>query len=243
MPVVVDSAHLKGQPLVSSDGETVGTIDDVYIDPGSGEAEFLEVKAGRFRPKVHFVPVARINVEGGAVTVPYDKARSWRPRRWGSAPVAVSSPEPRKPVSVSTGTCRRRRTRPFSSRRAEAAHAKGPPGFPAALSRRWLRGSSMMVALAMPPPSHMVCRPYRMPLACMWCTSVVMSRAPEPPSGWPSAMAPPLRVERGQVGAGLGEPGQRDRAKASLTSKAPMSSMRQAGALASAFGRGRDRRR
>ena len=75
MTAMPDSAHLKGQPLVSSDGETVGTIEDVYVDPGTGEPEFLEVKAGRFRPKVHFVPVARMNVEGGAVTVPYDKTK------------------------------------------------------------------------------------------------------------------------------------------------------------------------
>ena len=70
---VMDSAHLKGQPLVSAEGETVGTIDDVYVDPGTGEPEFLEVKAGRFRPKVHFVPMARMSVEGGAVKVPYAK--------------------------------------------------------------------------------------------------------------------------------------------------------------------------
>jgi uncharacterized protein YrrD len=70
-----DSAHLKGQPLVSVDGETVGTIDDVYVDPGTGEPEFLEVKAGRFRPKVHFVPVTRMSVEDDAVRVPYEKAK------------------------------------------------------------------------------------------------------------------------------------------------------------------------
>ena len=40
-----------------------------------------------------------------------------------------------------------------------------------------------MVALAWPPPSHMVCSPYRVPVARMWWTSVVMIRAPLPPSG------------------------------------------------------------
>lgn len=75
MSAVPDSAHLKGQALISAEGETVGTIEDIYVDPGTGEAEYLEVKAGRFRPKVHFVPVARMSVEGGAVKVPYAKAK------------------------------------------------------------------------------------------------------------------------------------------------------------------------
>ena len=43
--------------------------------------------------------------------------------------------------------------------------------------------SSKMVAFDWPPPSHIVCRPYRMPLSRMWCSSVVVSRAPEAPSG------------------------------------------------------------
>lgn len=30
-----------------------------------------------------------------------------------------------------------------------------------------------------------------MPLSRMWWTRVVMMRAPEPPMGWPMAMAPP----------------------------------------------------
>jgi hypothetical protein len=52
----------------------------------------------------------------------------------------------------------------------------------------------MMVALAMPPPSHMVCRPYRPPRCSSALTRVVMMRAPLAPSGWPVAMAPPLTL-------------------------------------------------
>ena len=51
---------------------------------------------------------------------------------------------------------------------------------------------SMIVTLAWPPPSHMVCSPYRPPVRSSSCRSVVISRAPVAPSGWPSAMAPPL---------------------------------------------------
>src|SRR3984957_10962088 len=52
----------------------------------------------------------------------------------------------------------------------------------------------MMVALAMPPPSHIVCSPYRPPRCSSAFTSVVMMRAPLAPSGWPIAMAPPLTL-------------------------------------------------
>src|SRR5438105_305404 len=50
----------------------------------------------------------------------------------------------------------------------------------------------MMVALAIPPPSHIVWRPYRPPVRSSSLSSVVMSLAPEHPSGCPRAMAPPL---------------------------------------------------
>jgi alkanesulfonate monooxygenase SsuD/methylene tetrahydromethanopterin reductase-like flavin-dependent oxidoreductase (luciferase family) len=52
----------------------------------------------------------------------------------------------------------------------------------------------MMVALAMPPPAHIVCSPYRPPRCSRALTSVVMMRAPLAPSGWPIAMAPPLTL-------------------------------------------------
>ena len=52
----------------------------------------------------------------------------------------------------------------------------------------------MMVALAMPPPSHIVCSPYRPPRCSSALTRVVMMRAPLAPSGWPMAMAPPLTL-------------------------------------------------
>ena len=52
----------------------------------------------------------------------------------------------------------------------------------------------MMVALAMPPPSHIVCSPYRQPRCSSALTSVVMMRAPLAPSGWPIAIAPRLTL-------------------------------------------------
>ena len=66
----------------------------------------------------------------------------------------------------------------------------------------------MIVTLAWPPPSHIVTRPYRPPVRSSACSSVVSSRAPVAPSGWPSAIAPPHDVDPVQVGTGLPLPGQ-----------------------------------
>ena len=49
------------------------------------------------------------------------------------------------------------------------------------------------------------------PVSRMWCTSVVMRRAPEAPSGWPRAIAPPTGLSALLFGAGLHLPGQRHR--------------------------------
>ncbi len=45
------------------------------------------------------------------------------------------------------------------------------------------RTNSTTVALAVPPPSHIVCRPYRIAWSRMWCTIRVISTAPDAPSG------------------------------------------------------------
>src|ERR1700722_19942798 len=52
----------------------------------------------------------------------------------------------------------------------------------------------MMVALAMSPPSQIVCKPYRPPRCSSAFTNVVMMRAPLAPSGCPIAIAPPLTL-------------------------------------------------
>src|SRR6266568_1394393 len=63
-----------------------------------------------------------------------------------------------------------------------------------------------------------------MPLSRMWCTSVVMMRAPEPPSGWPRAMAPPFGLSALPSAPMSASQARGTGAKASLTSNAPISS-------------------
>src|SRR5450759_4022592 len=60
----------------------------------------------------------------------------------------------------------------------------------------------------------------------MWWTSVVISRAPEPPSGWPSAIAPPFGVTVFMSAPGSISQALTTVANASLTSIAPISSSR-----------------
>src|SRR5271165_2094016 len=63
-----------------------------------------------------------------------------------------------------------------------------------------------------------------MPLSFMWCTRVVISRAPLPPSGWPSAIAPPLGFSVFASAPMSASQASGTDANASFTSKAPISS-------------------
>src|SRR5882757_5303814 len=88
------------------------------------------------------------------------------------------------------------------------------------------QSSSRIVALAIPPASHIVCSPYRMPRSRMWCTNRVMRIAPDAPSGWPTAMAPPRGLSRSSVPPISACQASGTGAKASLTSYAPISEIR-----------------
>ena len=52
---------------------------------------------------------------------------------------------------------------------------------------------SRMVAVPCPPPTHMVASAWRPPVRASRLAALPVMRAPEAPSGWPSAMAPPSR--------------------------------------------------
>ena len=83
----------------------------------------------------------------------------------------------------------------------------------------------MIVAFAIPPPSHIVCSPYRPPVCSSVVTSVVSSRAPEAPRGWPRAIAPPRELSRAGSAARSASQASGTGANASFTSYASMSSM------------------
>ena len=73
MATLDDVQTWKGQELLGSDGEKIGSITDVYLDRQSGEPEWIAVKTGLFGSNVSFVPIREAASSGDGVTVPYSK--------------------------------------------------------------------------------------------------------------------------------------------------------------------------
>ena len=63
----------RGRHAVDSDGDKIGSIDEIYMDAETGKPEWLAVSTGLFGSKVSFVPIAEASEANGDVRVPYDK--------------------------------------------------------------------------------------------------------------------------------------------------------------------------
>ena len=66
-------AEWRGRDAVDSDGDKIGSIDEIYMDAETGRPEWLAVKTGMFGSKVSFVPIAEASDDNGDVRLPYDK--------------------------------------------------------------------------------------------------------------------------------------------------------------------------
>ena len=66
-------AEWRGRNAVDSDGDKIGSIDEIYMDAQTGKPEWLAVKTGMFGSKVTFVPIAEARESNGDVSVPYTK--------------------------------------------------------------------------------------------------------------------------------------------------------------------------
>jgi len=65
--------ELSGGNVVGSDGSKIGNVEQVYLDNETGQPEWLTTSVGIFGSET-FVPLARADVSGSEVRVPYDKA-------------------------------------------------------------------------------------------------------------------------------------------------------------------------
>ena len=63
-----------GGNVVTTDGERIGSIGQIYLDDNTNEPQWVTVKTGLFGTSESFVPLDGATVSGGDVAVKYDKA-------------------------------------------------------------------------------------------------------------------------------------------------------------------------
>ena len=68
-----DISGFRGRDAIASDGEKLGSIDEIYEDTETGKPEWLAVKTGMFGSKVSFVPLAEATEADEGIRVPYTK--------------------------------------------------------------------------------------------------------------------------------------------------------------------------
>ena len=75
MTTIDQAPHLmhSGQ-VVSSDGEKIGRVGEVYVDDATGQLSWVTVKTGLFGTRESFVPMDNASISDDTITVPYDKA-------------------------------------------------------------------------------------------------------------------------------------------------------------------------
>ena len=74
MPTLEDVKDWRGQDVTGSDGDKIGSLQDIYLDRISGEPEWAAVKTGLFGSNLNFVPIDGADLGDGGVRVAYDTA-------------------------------------------------------------------------------------------------------------------------------------------------------------------------
>jgi uncharacterized protein (TIGR02271 family) len=69
-----DVLSWRGRDLIGNDGDKIGSIEDVYLDRGTQEPEWVVVTTGLFGNKRTFVPLSGAQSAEDGVRVPFDKA-------------------------------------------------------------------------------------------------------------------------------------------------------------------------
>ncbi|MBD0291382.1 MAG: PRC and DUF2382 domain-containing protein [Thermoleophilia bacterium] len=66
-------ARMRGSDVFSSEGEKIGSIEELFVDEQTGEPEWIGLGIGFFGSKRVLVPVQGADVREDGVTVPYSK--------------------------------------------------------------------------------------------------------------------------------------------------------------------------
>jgi uncharacterized protein (TIGR02271 family) len=67
--------EFRGQNLADSDGDKIGSIEEIYLDAETDAPEWALVNTGLFGTKSTFVPLRGATDEAGSLRVPYDKGK------------------------------------------------------------------------------------------------------------------------------------------------------------------------
>jgi uncharacterized protein (TIGR02271 family) len=70
---ITEAYDWRDRQIIGSDGEKIGTVDEVYMDTTTGKPEWLCVNTGLFGMKSSFVPLRGARPAGEDVRVPYSK--------------------------------------------------------------------------------------------------------------------------------------------------------------------------
>ena len=65
--------EFRGEDLHDTDGEKIGSIEEIYLDAESNEPAWALVNTGLFGSKRHFVPLRDATESDGALRVPFGK--------------------------------------------------------------------------------------------------------------------------------------------------------------------------
>jgi len=67
-------AGLIGAKVVDRDGDKIGSVGQIYVDPSTGRPNWASVKTGLFGTSESFVPLDDATQEGDSLRVPFEKA-------------------------------------------------------------------------------------------------------------------------------------------------------------------------
>jgi sporulation protein YlmC with PRC-barrel domain len=68
-----NAAALIGSDVIDQDGDKIGTVGHLFVDPSTGQPNWITVKSGFFGMSHVFVPLDDADVEGESIRVPYAK--------------------------------------------------------------------------------------------------------------------------------------------------------------------------
>jgi len=70
---ISDPQSVVGKNVIGTDDEKIGKVEELYLDTGSNQPEWISVTTGLFGSHRSLVPLAEASDEGGDLRIPYSK--------------------------------------------------------------------------------------------------------------------------------------------------------------------------